>query len=299
MAISFFELRQYLEEKTIVLGNNKPYGQVVLLAGGAGSGKGFTLSNFIQMGRGGFKVIDPDAFKTVYLKTQAKRKGEGLLHDAEILKKCNPDGIPTADKPCMKDPSTTSLLHTRLHQLNWEDKLVAGILGGTKSADLLPNIVFDRTLKSVADMLPMIYSLQQAGYQAKNIHIVWVLTNDQIALKQNLSRDRTVPPDILFHTHSGAAKNLQTLVMDAHPSKTLVDGDVWIVTGRANMVKSGKGGAYIIPPDGSPGSLRFIQVKKSGGNFIPRETVWKKIGCDICKNTPLRTEPICTDNPPC
>lgn len=299
MAKTFFELRSYLEEKTMVLGNNQNYGQVLFLAGGAGSGKGFTLSNLIQMGTAGFKVIDPDAFKTVYLKAQARRKGEGLLHDAEILKKCNPDGIPTEDKPCMKDPATTGLLHMRLKQLDWEEKLVAGILGGGKSPDILPNLVFDRTMKDVSHMLPFIYSLQKAGYQAKNMHLVWVLANDQIALKRNLGRDRTVPPEILFQTHAGAATNMTKFIQGQHPSRSLMDGDVFVTTGSANIVKSGKGGTYVLPPDSSPGSLKFYQVKKAGQDFVSPEVVWKKVGCDICRNTPLRSEPICTDNPPC
>ena len=35
-----------LNEKLITYGNRKPYGQIVFMAGGAGSGKGFAISNF-------------------------------------------------------------------------------------------------------------------------------------------------------------------------------------------------------------------------------------------------------------
>ena len=35
-----------LNEKLITYGNRKPYGQIVFIAGGAGSGKGFAISNF-------------------------------------------------------------------------------------------------------------------------------------------------------------------------------------------------------------------------------------------------------------
>ena len=37
---------EFLEEKLIMLSNGKKYGQIVFLAGGAGSGKGFAMFNF-------------------------------------------------------------------------------------------------------------------------------------------------------------------------------------------------------------------------------------------------------------
>ena len=40
--------RQYLEEKLIMYTQGKRYGQIVFLAGGAGSGKGFAIANFME-----------------------------------------------------------------------------------------------------------------------------------------------------------------------------------------------------------------------------------------------------------
>ena len=54
--------KQHLEEKVIVLGRGARYGQVVFLAGGAGSGKGFAISNFLEGTK--FKVRDVDAWKS-------------------------------------------------------------------------------------------------------------------------------------------------------------------------------------------------------------------------------------------
>ena len=53
MILSFAEkqlMEQYqqLEEKLIMFNNGARYGQIVFLAGGAGSGKGFALSNFME-----------------------------------------------------------------------------------------------------------------------------------------------------------------------------------------------------------------------------------------------------------
>ena len=47
-----------LNEKLITYGNRKPYGQVVFVAGGAGSGKGFAIENFLDSSS--FKIRDVD-----------------------------------------------------------------------------------------------------------------------------------------------------------------------------------------------------------------------------------------------
>jgi len=41
----FKESQEYLEEKLVLINNGKKYGQIVFLAGGAGSGKGFASDN--------------------------------------------------------------------------------------------------------------------------------------------------------------------------------------------------------------------------------------------------------------
>ena len=52
---------EQLDEKLIVYNQRKPYGQVVFLAGGAGSGKGFSSSHFID--NTAFRVRDVDKMK--------------------------------------------------------------------------------------------------------------------------------------------------------------------------------------------------------------------------------------------
>ena len=58
--------KQFLEEKLILYNGGKKYGQVVFLAGGAGSGKGFAINKFLD-GKN-FKVYDVDSLKTSLLK---------------------------------------------------------------------------------------------------------------------------------------------------------------------------------------------------------------------------------------
>ena len=68
------EQRQVIEliEKQIIIGKGKKYGQVVFMAGGAGSGKGFAVKNFIEGEK--FKVRDPDEMKKAFLKLSETKK---------------------------------------------------------------------------------------------------------------------------------------------------------------------------------------------------------------------------------
>lgn len=286
------DLKQTLEEKLLIVGNNKKYGQVVFLAGGAGSGKGFAISNLIGMGNPP-KVFDPDAMKSAFIKWNSQ-----VMKNPEIAAICNPDGIPTTEKPCMKDPKVTEKLHGLLSSMGWDDKSIGQFLMVKRSPDLLPNIVFDRTFRNMDGVNYLLPMLKNAGYKPENIHIIWVLTDYRIAAKQNLTRDRTVPPEILFNTHDGAAKTMMAITTQKYPVKEYINGEVWTIVGRANKVVSDKGGSYIIKPDSSSGSLKFIKVKSSGKDFDSPNVIWNKIGCHICNNTPLSDVEICTDKPP-
>ena len=57
---------EQLDEKLITFSNRAPYGQIVFMAGGAGSGKGFAIDNFIDAA--GFKVRDVDEMKKAHAK---------------------------------------------------------------------------------------------------------------------------------------------------------------------------------------------------------------------------------------
>ena len=65
--------QELLNEKLLLINNGKRYGQIVFLAGGAGSGKGFAGTNF--MNSQDFKVRDVDEMKLAFLKMN-KLKGK-------------------------------------------------------------------------------------------------------------------------------------------------------------------------------------------------------------------------------
>ena len=85
-----FLAEQYLEEKLILYNQGKRYGQIVFLAGGAGSGKGFAVRNFMEKEK--FKVRDVDEWKRAFMeiadttKKYPEIKGLNLKNSKDVLK---------------------------------------------------------------------------------------------------------------------------------------------------------------------------------------------------------------------
>ena len=65
------KFQKFLQEKLIIPGKGKRYGQVVILAGGSASGKTYAKNHFIKSED--YKVIDPDDVK--YLMVALSNKG--------------------------------------------------------------------------------------------------------------------------------------------------------------------------------------------------------------------------------
>ena len=60
-----FDNDQQLLEKLIMYNQGKRYGQIVFVVGGAGSGKGFAISNFMENEK--FKIRDVDEWKKAFM----------------------------------------------------------------------------------------------------------------------------------------------------------------------------------------------------------------------------------------
>lgn len=181
-----------LEEKLIVIGKGKKYGQIVFLAGGAGSGKAFAISNFINSFD--FKVRDVDAWKKAFLELNRVKNKYPELNNLEL-----------------SNPEDVSKLHEFVKDLGIKNKTLDLILNNAKNKEILPNIIFDITLKDVSDMTKYLPDLINVGYDPKNIHLVWVLTNINVALERNSKRERRVDPKMVLKTHTGATASLSKI----------------------------------------------------------------------------------------
>ena len=278
------EGKESLDEKLITFSNRAPYGQVVFMAGGAGSGKGFAVSNFIDAA--GFKVRDVDEMKKAvgeldkigkfsvdawYKKYADKLSEKDRAHIEEfVLGK----GMSIADVASdLKNPNNVMSLHLIVDAMGLKDKWLINMLKGKENKETLPNLLFDITAKKVGSITSVIKPLIDAGYDANNIHLIWVLTNYHLAVAQNKSRARVVPDDILLLTHEGAAKTIWGLLSSGLPKGLNGRVDV-ILNNRENtvMFKDSKGNEM----KGAVKGFKSLPVKKQGGGILP-EKLWKKM----------------------
>lgn len=197
---------QYLEEKVIQIGKGKKEGQVIFLAGGAGSGKGFAKSNFIDDRK--FKALDVDEFKRLYIK----------------LKK-----YPEVANMNLRNPDDVFKLHTFVKSKGVKNAAFQAMYRSAREGVAQPNIIFDVTMKDMDDLTDVVPHLLQAGYKKENIHIVWVLADYKVAVMRNKKRSRVVPDDILLKTHEGAAKSMTDMVIKGKYPSNMINGDVHVI----------------------------------------------------------------------
>lgn len=242
--LSFKEFNQkYLEEKLIMFHNGARYGQVVFLAGGAGSGKGFAISNFMEGDK--FKVRDVDEWKKLSQKLskfKSNYKPQSIIDkygdkfsdkDMKLIQKELIKPKKSLNDLNLKNPQHVYLLHILVDAIGLKDKTLKNMLQNSKELSkkgILDNVIFDITAKNVKAIEKVIPDLLEVGYEEKNIHLVWTLTDYEVAIKQNSKRDRVVPADILLQTHEGAAITMEKITRQGYTPKGL-DGGIYVVLG--------------------------------------------------------------------
>jgi len=283
------EIQKYLEEKLLILGKGGNYGNAVILAGGAGSGKSFAAMNLMQGEK--FKIFNPDDIKDALLKMRdAIASAKMDLPKAQSIK----DVIPLLRTLDLKDPNDTGKLHMAVKGLGLDQKQLMTFFAD-KTRTQLPNVMFDMTLKDMGALVGemggeqgVLQFLKQGGYKPENIHIVWILTDYQIALQQNLTRGRVVPTEILFKTHRGAAGTMQDIMFRTYPTLG-INGDIAVILGgKANTIEIKKGGEYTFQSGPNRGEtiklnhdlkapaimdFKYFRVKKAGSREINREAL--------------------------
>ena len=273
---------EQIDEKLITFSNRASYGQIVFMAGGAGSGKGFAIDNFIDAA--GFKVRDVDEMKKAVGKLDQlgkfsidkwfKKYGNKLKPDerAHVEEFVVGKGMTISDVASdLKNPNNVAALHYIVDAMGLKDAWLINMLKGKSNKETLPNLLFDITAKKVSSITDVIKPLIDAGYDSKNIHLIWVLTKYSIAVEQNKDRDRVVPDDILLNTHEGAAKTIWGILTSTLPKGLNGRIDV-ILNNRENTVtyKDSKGNEM----KGAVKGFLSLPIKKQGGGILP-EKLWK------------------------
>ena len=281
-----------LNEKLITYGNRKPYGQIVFLAGGAGSGKGFAIDNFLDSSS--FKVRDVDEMKKqlqilnrlgkITIKDILAKYGRNIkLGDLDLIRKVQKDGY-TLQNLNLKNSDHVYVLHILVKAMGIKEKSLENLLAGKNNPEVLPNIMFDITAKDVTDITSVVPMLKEAGYKAENIHLTWVLTNYVTAMVNNKNRARMVPEDILLKTHEGASNTIWGLVTKALPKGMNGRVDVILNNPENTVFIKGTDGKDIekIQKDRFDKDVKVkftsgflsLPLKKAGGGIFP-EKLWK------------------------
>jgi len=230
-----------LLEKLITVGGRAypKFGNVVIMAGGAGSGKGFIKDKLLGLEGA---IFDVDALKTLAAKVPVIRKKikDEMGLDLEMISQN------------LKDPNNVAQLHQIIGDyLDIPNKKQKAFFTSVLSADMerKPNIIFDVTLKDLYKLENITRRVSMFGYDTKNIHIVWVVNDIEVAKAQNQNRDRVVPTEILINTHRGASSTMADIVNMGDKIKKYMDGDIVFAFNKvkvdSDLVKSKTGGAYI------------------------------------------------------
>lgn len=266
---------EFITEKLITFdGRAYPkFGQVVILAGGAGSGKGFQSSALLGIDG---KVFDVDELKKLAIRS---------LKFAQRIKQETGQDIKQFD---LKVPENVSKMHEILADVynlpnRQQSPFYASVL--TAPQDRKPNIIFDVTLKDMKKLESITRNVAELGYLKENIHIVWVVNHIDVAIEQNRGRDRVVPEEILMDTHQGAAITMKNILSIGDKLKKYMDGDIWLTFNQVNidtkLKKSEFGGSYVEKAD-------YIKVKSRGKAQTPPQ----KLGDDLYSKIKKYVPPV-------
>jgi hypothetical protein len=276
-----------LLEKLITFGGQAypKFGNVVIMAGGAGSGKGFVKDKLVGIEG---KVFDVDELKSMASKAPAikKRVKDELGVDLEKL------------ASNLKDPENVGKLHNIMGDyLNLDDRVKKSLYTSILTAhpDRKPNIIFDVTLKDLRKLQKVSQQVSQLGYDKSNIHIVWVINDIEVAKQQNLARSRTVPTEILINTHRGAQQTMADIVNMGKSLKKYMDGEIVFAFNKvgvdSEVMKSDKGGAKIGMKGKTKGGMfikdaQYFYVKRKGKPAMSIDQLEKSIKAKIKSYVP-------------
>jgi|TARA_R110002167_G_scaffold4993_1_gene23245 hypothetical protein len=276
---------EQLDEKLITYNNRKPYGQVVFLVGGAGSGKGFAGSNFLDSA--GFKVRDVDEMKKqlqvlnrmgkITVADILKKHGNKIKPaNLELINKVFNTELPRGGRQTirnlnLKDPDHVATLHYLVKAMGIKDKSLINMLSASNNSETLPNIMFDITAKDLSDITDILPLLKNTGYSPKNVHLTWILTNYVTAMENNKGRERMVPEDTLLKTHEGASNTIWSLLTRALPKSMDGRADVILNNPQHTVFHKDSDGKTI---KGAVKGFLTLPIKKAGGGIFP-EKVWK------------------------
>ncbi len=270
-----------LEEKALNIGDKSvaypKFENILVLAGGAGSGKGFALSRFIAFDG---KHFDEDAIETGLQKlTVPALEAKFAEQTGRYLDSIN-----------LKDPIDASIMHNFVSDNKLDKKMLHAFFLAQRDSQHKANAIMDVTLKDPKKIVEIASLAALGGYDERKIHIVWIVNDFDVAIKQNQQRSRTVSPEIMFKTHIGAAKTMKELVANTNYYRRYADGDYWIFFNKADIDNTLIHADHDNEKGKTPWiatSYNAVRIKKAGQAALSLEEINKAILDKINQYVPL------------
>ncbi len=244
-----------LLEKLITFGGKAypRFGNILIMAGGAGSGKGFVQKNLV--GLEGL-TFDVDRLKEISLKAP------------NLMRKVKDETGYDLKQLDLKNPSDVSRLHELIGDYlklpkTREATVVKSVLASNK--DRKPNLIFDVTLKDLRKLDKLTRLVTDIGYAKEDIHVVWVVNDVKVAIEQNKTRDRVVAKDILINTHRGVSSTMRDILDMGDEVKKYFNGDMVFAF---NQVGVDSELAKSVAPEGGAGRKIGMRGDTKGGKYI-------------------------------
>lgn len=260
--LSYSQYRDMLNEKLITFGGKvyPQFGQIVIVCGGGGSGKGFVVQNVLGIEA---KILNVDDIK----ETLAKMPDNNNL--SKLYKKKYGKFLSQIDMANGKDVAD---LHDFVEEHNLAVTTNNDFFKEQAKKKNKANALFDVTLKRYPKLPDIVELAVLGGYDPENIHLVWVLNNFEMAKKQNSERARRVPEEILKSTHVGCAETVKEILQKSE-NETVIGGDIWIYFANreadTDLKKSDLGGKYLE-------DFVCVKVKEKGKRMENYEAVMNK-----------------------
>lgn len=219
-----------LQEKQIQTPPKTPNeGQVIVMAGSAGSGKNFAIDNFTDIGNK-FKVLDIDEIQKLVLKSKIifKRFEEFLEKTSSPYRNYSERDL--RDPVMFKDSEFVDTIYDFMTVNRIPQTRLGVFLKTNNNKERLPNIVLNTTFGNVDNIKSKIDTLIEHGYKPENIHLLWVITTKSESMARNLQRDRSVKGDYLDSNYTNTVKNMKDFIS----KKTgilnrYIQGKFWVV----------------------------------------------------------------------
>lgn len=233
--LKFKEIQRLNEAGLSLNGKAYPkFNNVLIAAGGAGSGKGFVLNNVLFFNG---KTFDVDALKTNILRFGSKEESKIWQEFNNFAKRegYTKTNLNDLDLQNSKD---VSILHEFSKAMGYDDKFKELFFKVSRESKNKPNVIFDVTLKDIKAIDEINNYIKLGKYDKKNVHLVWILNSFDIALKQNNQRERQVSLEIMAKTHEGAALTMREILENSENYRDVIDGDIWIVPNQVKVDSS-------------------------------------------------------------